>query len=195
MKSILHLSKQAVVLLSAFSCSTDIRVSGTNLPNKGFPPKTVGGGRTGPGLLYEEGTMQEVTVMHAEVGKGTAFFLFPTLYTISGVLASFDFLFGFLLCKRRACREAIRHWKRVVTGSGKHLYKCLHGPVQKNSSGVTCQAVHPSTLETAHHRWKRAESLSGRGRGDCRMRNRYKGESIGFEGFFFSFPNDTYLGN
>lgn len=160
MKSILHFSKQAVVLLSAFSCSTDIKVSRTNLPNKGFPPKMVGGGRTGLGELYEEGTMQEVIVMHGEEGKRTIFFLFPTLHSISGVLISFVFLFVFLLCKRRTFRQAIRHWKRVITGSGEYLYKCLYWPVQKNSSGVTCQAVHPSTLETAHHRGKRAESLS-----------------------------------
>jgi len=115
MESILHLSKQAVVLLSAFSCCTGIRVSRTNLPNKGFPPRMVGGSRTGREKLYKEGTMQELIVMHGEEGKRTVFFLLPTLYSISGVLVSFDFLFVFLLCKRRTFRQAIRHWKRVIT--------------------------------------------------------------------------------
>lgn len=100
-KSILHLSKQAAVVPSAFSCSTDIKVSRTNLPNKRFPPKAAGGGRTGLGKLYEEGTMQEVIVMHSQEGKRPIFFLFRTLHRISGVLASFGFLFVFLLCKRR----------------------------------------------------------------------------------------------
>lgn len=111
----------------------------------------VEGGRTGLGELYEEGTMQEVIVIHGEEGKRTILFLFPTLCSISGVLISFDFLFVFLLCKR-TFRQAIRHGKRVVTGSGKDLHKCLYWPIQKNSSGVTCQAMHPPTLETAHHR-------------------------------------------
>lgn len=76
-------------------------MSRTNLPNKGFPPTVEGGGRTGLGKLYEEGTMQEVTVMHSQEEKRSLFFLFPTLQRISGILASFGFLFGFLLCKRR----------------------------------------------------------------------------------------------
>lgn len=97
-------SKQAAVLPSAFSCFTGTKVSRTNLPIKGFPPKAVGGGRTGLGKLYEEGTMQEVIVMHSQEGKRPIFFLFPTLHRISGILTSFGFLFVFFLCKRRASR-------------------------------------------------------------------------------------------
>lgn len=127
MKSTLHLSKQAAVLLTASSCCTDIKISRTNPPVKGFPLRTVGGGRTGLGELYEEGTMQEVIVMHGEEGKRTIFFLLPTLYSFSGVLVSFDFLFGFLLCKRRTCRQAMRLRKRIVTASGKCLCECQSG--------------------------------------------------------------------
>lgn len=90
--------------------------------------------------------------MHGEEGKRTIFFLFPTLYSISGILISLDFLFVFLLCKRRTFRQAIIHWKRVVTGSGMFLYNYPYQPVRKNSSGLTYQAAHPSTLETAQHR-------------------------------------------
>lgn len=91
-------------------------------------------------------------VMHGEEGKRTTFFLFPTLYSISGILISLDFLFVFLLCKRRTFRQAITHWKRIGTGSGMFLYNYPYQPVQKNSCGLTYQAVHPSTLETAQHR-------------------------------------------
>lgn len=80
------------------------KVSRTNLPNKGVPPKVVGGGRTGLGKLYEEGTMQEEIVMHCQEEKRPIFFLFPTLHRISCILASFGFLFVFFLCKRRTFR-------------------------------------------------------------------------------------------
>lgn len=137
---------------TASSCFTDIKISRTNPPVKGFPLRTVGGGRTGLGELHEEGTMQEVIVMHGEEGKRTIFFRLRTLYSFSGVLVSFDFLFGFLLCKRRTCRQAMRLHKRIVTASGKCLCECLYWPIRNNISAVVCQAGHPSVPETAHDR-------------------------------------------